>query len=189
MKGKVMHFSMFALGAAIGSLVTWKLVKDKYEQMLQEEINYNARCNNDISYSEPSDPAEPTDDGEGEDEEDEEPVELKEYNNLVSSYISDKWKREQVPVKPRPYVIDPDEYGLIEDYEKIELTYYADGFIADDMFEVLEDIDETIGADFAEHFGDYEDDVVHIRNEVRRQDFEILLSLRNFSEFNLSGED
>ena len=29
---------MFAAGAAVGSVVTWKLIKTKYEQLVQEEI-------------------------------------------------------------------------------------------------------------------------------------------------------
>ena len=36
---KVTEVAMFAAGAAIGALVTWKLVKNKYERIAQEEIN------------------------------------------------------------------------------------------------------------------------------------------------------
>ena len=32
-------FFLFTAGAAIGSVVTWKLVKTKYEQIAQEEID------------------------------------------------------------------------------------------------------------------------------------------------------
>lgn len=39
MSSKVMNTVIFAVGAAVGSAVTWKLVKDKYEKLAQEEID------------------------------------------------------------------------------------------------------------------------------------------------------
>ena len=38
MKINMINFLMFAVGAAIGSAVTWKLVKTKYERIANEEI-------------------------------------------------------------------------------------------------------------------------------------------------------
>ena len=38
MKCKFVNVLMFAVGAAIGSAVTWKVVKTKYEKIAQEEI-------------------------------------------------------------------------------------------------------------------------------------------------------
>lgn len=39
MNQKLINVLMFTAGAAIGSLVTWKVVKAKYEQIAQEEID------------------------------------------------------------------------------------------------------------------------------------------------------
>ena len=39
MKCKFINVLMFAVGAAIGSAVTWKVVKAKYEKIVQEEID------------------------------------------------------------------------------------------------------------------------------------------------------
>ena len=39
MKNALINLAMLAVGAAIGSAVTWKLVKTKYEQLAQEEID------------------------------------------------------------------------------------------------------------------------------------------------------
>ena len=39
MKTTLSNFIIFATGAAIGSVVTWKIVKTKYEQIAQEEID------------------------------------------------------------------------------------------------------------------------------------------------------
>ena len=80
----------------------------------------------------------------------------------------------------KPHVISPDEYGDC-DYTTISLTYYSDGVLADDEDEIVEDIDNTVGADFAEHFGDYEKDSVHIRNDRRKCDYEICKDNRSYS--------
>ncbi|HZK47513.1 MAG TPA: hypothetical protein VFC64_06220, partial [Atopostipes sp.] len=36
---KTINFMMFIVGAAIGSIVTWRYVEKKYEQIAQEEID------------------------------------------------------------------------------------------------------------------------------------------------------
>ena len=39
MNSTLKNLCVFAIGATIGSLVTWKLVKTKYEMIAQEEID------------------------------------------------------------------------------------------------------------------------------------------------------
>ena len=39
MNNKFTNFIMFTAGAAVGSVVTWKLLKTKYERLAQEEID------------------------------------------------------------------------------------------------------------------------------------------------------
>ena len=46
----------------------------------------------------------------------------------------------------------------------------------------VEDIENVVGLDFADHIGEYEDDAVHIRNERLRCDYEILRDLRKYSD-------
>ena len=84
--------------------------------------------------------------------------------------------------KPAPYVISPDEFGGVEEYEKISLSYYADGILADDDDEVMENADEIVGLDSLTHFGEYEDDSVFVRNDVMKCDYEILLDHRNYKD-------
>ena len=47
---------------------------------------------------------------------------------------------------------------------------------------IIDDIAGTVGEDFADHFGEYEDDSVHIRNDVARCEYEILADLRSYSD-------
>lgn len=81
----------------------------------------------------------------------------------------------------QPYVIDPNDFGNEDEYETISLTYYADSVLADDLDELV-DAAETVGEDFASHFGEYEDDSVHIRNDKLKVDYEILKDERTYKE-------
>lgn len=79
--------------------------------------------------------------------------------------------------KYAPEVIPPEEFAdTINDdgWTHVSLTYFDDGVLTDDNFEEVDDVDEKIGNDFASHFGEYDDDVVYIRNFERRTDYEIV---------------
>ena len=69
-----------------------------------------------------------------------------------------------------------------EEHEQISLTYYADGVLADENDEVIEDVEDAVGIDSLNHFGEYEDDSVFVRNDARKCDYEILLDQRTYSE-------
>ena len=81
-----------------------------------------------------------------------------------------------------PYVLVPEEFDE-NGYETMTLFYYADGVLAyGDTNEVVEDVGELVCEDFAEHFGEYEDDSVFVRNDNLRIDIEILKDVRRYSE-------
>ena len=82
----------------------------------------------------------------------------------------------------RPYVISPDEFGELDDYDLISLTYYADEVLADDIDEIVEDVDDVVGLDSLTHFGEYEPDSVFVRNDRLKADYEILLDERTYPE-------
>ena len=84
--------------------------------------------------------------------------------------------------KEHPYIISPEEFGEISSYEKISLTYYIDGVLADDDDEVIYDIENIIGHESLNHFGEYEDDSIFVRNDKLKCDYEVLLDQREFSK-------
>lgn len=170
----------FVVGAAIGSAITWKLMKTKYEEgYWEEEI-------------------ESDDEEETELEEDPETPEVnhkQELEHLVDTlgykeYSSHSKKEEKEEEDmDKPFIISPEEFGELDDYEAESLTYYADGVLTDDWNEVIEDADEIVGEDFAEHFGEYEDDSVFVRNPELKTDYEILLDVRKFSDVETSSNN
>lgn len=91
-----------------------------------------------------------------------------------------------VPMK-KPYVIPPDVFGDIDEYEQISLNYYADKVLTDEDDEIIHDVEEVIGTESLAHFGEYEDDSVFVRNDRLKCDFEILLDSRNYSEIFKKG--
>lgn len=179
----------FIAGAVIGSITTWQLVKQKYELIADEEIlsvkEYYARKNSQ-RYEGPQD----SEEAEERTSSVPEKPDISEYAKQLSQqgYTSyDKYSAKDEESKtgtPRekPYVISPDEFGEIEEYSKISLFYYADGVLCDDRDVPVDNLDEIVGADFASHFGEYEDDSVFVRNDARRCDYEILRSLKAYSE-------
>lgn len=184
---------MFALGAAVGSIATWKLVKTKYEQIADAEIeemsNYYHKAMEQL-------------DNESEIEEDEDYNEtvsaetvkvtnkpnLSEYTSKLeeSGYVDYSTTKKDDNVGedkdiPEPYIIEPEEYGDMEGYDFDELTLWADGVLTDNCDEPV-DIKNTIGEDALNHFGKYEDDVIHVRNDARQMDYEVLRVLEKYSD-------
>lgn len=201
MNCKFINVLMFAAGAAIGSAVAWKVVKTKYERIAQEEIesvkeayadmlsnlqeqvdDYSTMdeakewtdCANKIDWSDLED----LDEEENEDDESDE--DLNDYARLVEQYNNEKGGAESMAKEP--YVISPYDFGELDDYSQVELTYYADGTLEDEDYNIVTDADELIGRDSLYTFGEYEDDAVFVRNERLRADFQILKDYRTYEE-------
>lgn len=170
----------FIFGAAIGSAITWKLVKTKYERIAQEEIDsvketFSQRKNTEKISEEPQDEAPKTPDLS-------EKPSLTEYAKILrdEGYTVDE--KGGVDMKNRPYIITPDEFGELDGYDAESLTYYADGVLTDDWDKPIEDVDDLVGEDSLTHFGEYEEDSVFVRNDRYSTDYEILRDNRTFSE-------
>lgn len=86
---------------------------------------------------------------------------------------------EDIKTVDAPYVISPEEFGECG-YEPISLTYYSDGVLVDENDDLVDDIDEIVGKDFALHFGEYEEDSIFIRNDSKKCDYEILRDYKNY---------
>lgn len=186
MKDLLTSAVIFTVGAIIGSAVTYKLLKTKYEHIAQEEIDsvkeVFARMRSESTNEE--DEAEEAETAISENAK--EKPSIKEYATMIKDYgyvnysDSNNIKKEESNVN-KPRVIPPEEFGE-EDYAVISLNYYADGVLADDWDKVIEDVENTVGEDFANHFGEYEDDSVFVRNDELETDYEILRDTRNFSD-------
>lgn len=180
-----------AIGAGLGAFATWYFVKKKYELIAQEEIDSVKEA---FSRHYKKDLDTPYDEDNASSECDSLTMKKTEpehnythYESIIkqNNYTNDEnevCEPMYEPMTDRPYVISPDEFGDIDEYETISLTYYLDGILTDDDDVPIEDADDVIGLESLNHFGEFEDDSVFVRNDTLKSDYEILLDQRNYSD-------
>lgn len=185
----------FVTGAAIGSVVTWKLIEKKYKDLADEEIesvietfkNRKPRITKDNvketvekvinKYKEPKEIVEDIVTSERYSIENEEEIDEDDESNYTVNIDNDD-------TVITPYVIEPERFGEYNEYGTKTLTYYADNVLTDEIDNPItsEEMVTMIGPDALDHFGEYEEDSVYIRDEMNEMDYEILKSEKKFSE-------
>lgn len=169
-------FVFFAAGSAAGFMTARKLLKDRYEQLAQDEIDsvkavfrkheQPKQTKKEKTTAIPAAAEEKTN--------------YRKYSESLK-YIQ---KEEEPQVELKPRVISPDEFGEQDGYDEISLTYYADKTLTDDHEHPMseDEIEETIGKESLRHFGEYEPDSVFVRNDRLKVDYEILMDQRTYAE-------
>ena len=182
---KLSSLITFTVGAAIGSAVTWLILRDKYEKIVQEEIHSIK-----LFYSQKH---KFTEDKTGESinldevsvkEPEEEPEYIDEEKKRYSELISVKGYSKEKPKftdKDKPYVITPEVFAENEDYSIVTLTCYDDDVLVDIDGNII-DVETVGGHDTLMTFGDYEDDATFVRDDRLKIDYEILLDPRRYEE-------
>lgn len=186
MKATLSKLAIFVAGAAIGSAATWFTAKTYYERIANEEID-SVR-----EYYKTKEAGKCLAEGIAEgmqsvssaaskaDSDTTEAVTRLAEKAAKLGYTNYSKTETKVDEVEKPYVIEPQEFGELEDYDTNELTYFADGVLADDALDIIDDVESIVGADFADHFGEYEDDAVYIRNDARKSDYAILADEKEY---------
>lgn len=165
---------IFAAGAAIGSIATW-IIMDEKCRMLEEDVN----ASRELYLSDRHDSENAT---VAENRKSDEKPDISEYINKVKEC---GYSEEPETEEERPYLIEPGEFGMIDDYDEYSLTYWADGVLSDDDNndrQIEEDIDDVIGVEALDMFGEHEEGVVHIRNDRLKADYEVTRDTRNYAD-------
>lgn len=102
------------------------------------------------------------------------------YVDYSKTTKSDDSSAKVMEVISDPYVISIDDFGQEEGYDTITLTAYSDGTIANYADDELENPESTVGEDILSKFGD--EDVVYIRNDRLKADFEVIRDNRTYLE-------
>lgn len=171
----IKNIIIFATGAAIGSLVTWKLLKTKYEQIAQEEIDsvkevFNKRL------EEAEESANDSTDFRNK-------PDLMEYASKVKDLgYSNKDVKEDEDEMEGPQVITPDEFGENDEYDTDTLYYYNNGVLTDEFDEVVNPdyIDDLLGPDTLNLFEETGEDSIYVRNDAECGYYEILRCDKDF---------
>ena len=183
---KKINFTMFVVGAAVGSIVTWRYVEKKYEQIAQDEIDSvkEVFSKREAEFTENTEARIKANNAKEKLSVIEYAARLREQGYTNYSNLADE-KPEEVKETPmtvdKPYVIAPEEFGDLDDYETISLTYYADQILADDNDVIVDEVEDVVGFDSLNSFGEYEYDSVFVRNDRLKCDYEILLDQRKYS--------
>jgi len=162
---KIPNILAFLVGAAVGGIAVWSYAKEKYASIAEEEIRS-------VKETFQKRQAEQAEYGKILHEEG--------YTDYTSDHKDEEGADETLSA-PSPLVISPDEFEENEEFFKVELLYFADGVLTDEVNEVVENADEIIG-DALDHFGEHEDDSVYVRNDLRHCCYAIRKDLRNYSD-------
>lgn len=192
---------MFVAGAVAGAIVAHTVTKQKYEDILEEEI---ASVKETYKNRKPMVVNEIKEDVEEEQKvgaTPEEKAEMEEYKSILkeqgytnyTKYMNtdekdkDEDMNEQtVNTYDDPYVIEPEEFGE-DGYDTQTLTFYNDGVLVDDLDEVIppDDWDALVGRENLKVFDEYGATSVMVRNEHQNIDFEIIKDDWDYASFDV----
>lgn len=192
----------FVLGAACGAAGAYFYLKNKFEQYAQEEINS-------VKETYKAEKEEKKHELVETDEELEEKVEIKHVKpdlkdlkkdmkdyarKSIKEYTdySTKIEKPEDPVYQKfteePEIISEEDFGEADGYDTITLMYYSDGILAEDISdEIVEDAEGKVGTDYIDEINKDGVDVVYVRNDIEKTDYEILKNLQTYKE--VTGND
>lgn len=203
MNSVIKNITIFTVGLAIGSAVSYIYNSKKFNAQLDDEIE-KTKSYYENKYLKTEESVE-------KDLTVEEPInaeKTEEYSKMINRYDSPAVKSDEKETKKikatfydpltdeieevevegnmthdelKPYVISPDEFGET-DYKIISLNYYADNVLTDEFDNIIDDVEGTVGEASLDTFGEYEDDTVFVRNDSLEIDYEICADLRAYSE-------
>ena len=196
------NFLIFISGAAIGVGVSWMYHKNKYEQLVEEEVESlrehaknkegGSQGMTKDEYEEKNKIAtekevidtrqyyeEHKDELEEAKEESEQIINNSHYATTDNSYAEEIANRNKYP-----YRIEVDEVGGLVGFDVDQINYYSNGVLATDDGDEIEKPEELLGmtkGQIIDYFNSHQDsDALFIRNIMLKCDYEILRDLDEF---------
>lgn len=189
MNNKLISLFIFSAGVAVGSIVTWQYLRFRSKDDDTETERKPVDDGADAEYADDEDEPSPKT---------EIVSELDDYKSQVNKHgyhdyskisakepDADSKKKDE---KAFPRVIEPDVFDDdFDGYTKISLTYFQDHVLADYDGHIIEDIEGTIGFESLNHIGEYEEDILYVRNDRLHSDFEISMDSEKYSDVYIQG--
>lgn len=118
----------------------------------------------------------------GEDGEEIEKLDEGDYVSYSAIKDSDEptLEKEETIEDPKIEVIDPKDFGLDTTFDKVSWTVYNGGIVTNENDIIVDDKKSYIG-DALNHMGEYEDDIVCVKNDIFRLYIEIAYDPRDYS--------
>ena len=189
MNNRIKNYIWFAVGCMVGSTATFLYLKKNYEHRVNSELQklkitkQTNHTNNTNMSTEQPDPITQT---------------VDQFISLYSSVEEhrdyghvDEKERENMTRLLSPRVIHPDEEAddYDEGYLTVYLTYYTPdpsrgettGVLANQYDEIITEVEERVGTDYMNHFGQFEPGIVRVRNDEYKIDYIIDKSDQTYS--------
>lgn len=168
---------LFLGGVAIGFLVARFTLKERYEAIAQEEIDSVKTMFNKENINKESD--EQTEEKKKElkyTQEKSDITDYIQYSKKVKEYKSDNTTTDNI-LSIKAKSIEPEKFGMDEEYDQVTYILYSDGVVASEQGEVIsdEELDAKFEDNFKDAFGEFgEDDAAYFRNEALKMEYEII---------------
>lgn len=192
---------VFLLGAGVGSVGMYLGVKRHFETLADEEIEsvkeyYKSDLVKELkkgAKTEEIDPEMPENEENTDKNDPTDPSKEPDYQGIIQKlnygeYSKKEKAAEEKTDKPTkkqgPFVISGDEFAGDLRHEKITLTYFEDDgvFFDEAEAEIISEGMELVGEENLGRFGEYEEDVLYVRNNDNRTDYEVLLEHMAYAE-------
>lgn len=181
---------LFLLGAGVSGVITWKLTKDKYTEPLEvfeyqpkEEDGTEDRAVKGASLK-PSLMDYYKNRQKKIVEEEHYILEEKNPSEENSENLTEVFHEDEKTFSKIPYPIYANEFGEFDDYQQVTLYLFSDNILTNDDYDMLSksDVADMVGEDFQMSIGMDEDDSGHIRNDVKKTDYEVLIDSRKYHD-------
>lgn len=174
----------FLIGAAAGSLATYFVMKKKkYDSDFEviETIKRSPKTERNTDYQKKevdSQPTEKTDESDSRNVDSDESK--KEYVSYVKMYTNSDVKMGHIV---KPHIISEEEFDTTDNKIESLIWYQSSNILCDDLNQIIDDdlIDNLIGdKSILKSFEENDTDCIYIRDDIKKIDYEILLSLRDY---------
>lgn len=175
----------FIAGLGLGVAISWTYHKNKYEEMIQEEVDSLREMSKKVTKDDENEKKTCPEDTTTDDELDEAKV-IIQYNkyskteDVIPSKTEEMGPCEREANRNPIFVITPDEFASEPGYDTDTFYIHANDVVVNDNFEVVKDVVGTLGLtvkEIREQFGIYEDNAVYVRDVKINMDYEILIDL------------
>lgn len=172
---------IFAVGIAVGAVVTYKYMSNKDAYIEEITVDEKRAEKDAVSYSQPE-PSKSNYEKELTDILETYKTPEKESVNYSDMYKDDKDNEDKSDEKREEiHQIDPREYGEDTDYT-FSFTLYSDGVLADELDDRILNPESRIGEGTLSDFMNADSDELYIRNEKTKSDYEIIKDERRYSD-------
>lgn len=172
------EIAIFTIGAAAGFAASNFLMKNRYKAMLDEEI----KSVMDWVKTKTGETKEAsTDEEKSEEEEKEDGEPAKEYNKIRDRMVEEGLIMNETK---KPYIIEEADFVMDDDeYDKISLEYYTDSYALYEGGEYIPNVDEVVGQENIDLLVESMDDLMYVRNEGYKTDYEISKVIGRYSDW------